>query len=312
MLATATTKLKAMAPKLGFALRETRDRLTPGRLLLRELIAAEMQAPLTAIAGNDATRLEAQVTTSRRDILAAQRLRYRVFTEEYGATFDGFAGIDRDRYDRHCRHVVVKDRLTGQVVAYTRILTGERARKTGGWYSAGEFDMGMVDALPGRVLEIGRTCVHPDYRSGAAIGVLWAQLARILLQEGHRYLIGCASIALSEPGAGAMLADLSGRVVEDAHYRVTPRVLLPAQPVDAERQAAASPKLPPLLRTYLSMGAQVCGEPCWDPDFNCADVFILLDVRAIPARYVRHFMGEGTAGERTASAIGTGNGRAVA
>lgn len=201
MLATATTKLKAIAPKLGFALRETRDRLTPGRLLLRELIAAEMQAPLPATAGNDSSRLEALVTTSRRDILAAQRLRYRVFTEEYGATFDGFAGIDRDRYDRHCRHVVVKDRLTGQVIAYTRILTGERARKTGGWYSAGEFEMDMVDALPGRVLEIGRTCVHPEYRSGAAIGVLWAQLARILLQEGHRYLIGCASIALSEPGA---------------------------------------------------------------------------------------------------------------
>lgn len=303
MLATATTKLKAIAPKLGFALRETRDRLTPGRLLLRELIAAEMQAPLPAIAGNDSSRLEALVTTSRRDILAAQRLRYRVFTEEYGATFDGFDGIDRDRYDRHCRHVVVKDRLTGQVIAYTRILTGERARKTGGWYSAGEFEMDMVDALPGRVLEIGRTCVHPEYRSGAAIGVLWAQLARILLQEGHRYLIGCASIALSEPGAGAMLADLSGRVVDDVHYRVTPRLSLPAQPlVDSDHT-----KLPPLLRTYLSMGAKVCGAPCWDPDFNCADVFILVDVQAIPARYVRHFMGEGTA-----TATGGDAGRAVA
>ncbi|MFP5441682.1 MAG: GNAT family N-acetyltransferase, partial [Gammaproteobacteria bacterium] len=290
-----------IAPKLGFALRETRDRLTPGRLLLRELIAAEMQAPLPAIAGNDSSRLEALATTSRRDILAAQRLRYRVFTEEYGAKFDGFAGIDRDRYDRHCRHVVVKDRLTGQVIAYTRILTGERARKTGGWYSAGEFKMDMVDALPGRVLEIGRTCVHPEYRSGAAIGVLWAQLARILLQEGHRYLIGCASIALSEPGAGAMLADLSGRVVDDVRYRVTPLLSLPAQPVrDSEHT-----KLPPLLRTYLSMGAKVCGAPCWDPDFNCADVFILVDVQAIPARYVRHFMGEGTAG-------GVDTGRAVA
>lgn len=303
MLATATTKLKAIGPKLGFALRETRDRLTPGRLLLRELIAAEMQVPLTAIAGNDSSRLEVLVTTSRRDILAAQRLRYRVFTEEYGATFDGFAGIDRDRYDRHCRHVVVKDRLTGQVIAYTRILTGERARKTGGWYSAGEFEMDMVDALPGRVLEIGRTCVHPEYRSGAAIGVLWAQLARILLQENHRYLIGCASIALSEAGAGAMLADLSGRIVDDAHYRVTPRLSLPAQPVGDSGHT----KLPPLLRTYLSMGAKVCGAPCWDPDFNCADVFILVDVQAIPARYVRHFMGEGTA-----SGVDIAAGRAVA
>lgn len=300
MLATATTKLKAIAPKLGFALRETRDRLTPGRLLLRELIAAESQvaSPMQwpAVAGNDASRLVAQVTTSRRDILAAQRLRYRVFTEEYGATFEGFAGIDRDRYDRHCRHVVVKDTLTGQVIAYTRLLTGDRARKSGGWYSAGEFEMDMVESLPGNVLEIGRTCVHPDYRNGAAIGVLWAQVARLLLQENHRFLIGCASIALTDPGADAMLAELSGRVTRDERFRVTPRVPVPPARTAHDATAhAAAVKLPPLLRTYLSMGAVVCGEPCLDAEFNCTDVFILVDVSAIPARYVRHFMGHDVA-----------------
>lgn len=289
MLATATVKLKTIAPRLGFALRETRDRLLPGRLLLRQLIAAESRHPgLPAVADNDSSRLVAQVTTSRRDILAAQRLRYRVFTAEYGATFDGIAGIDRDRYDRHCRHLVVKDVLTGQVVGYTRILDEAQARRSGGWYSAGEFEMGMVDRLDGRVLEIGRTCVHPDYRNGATIGVLWAKLAELLFCEGYRYLVGCASIPLAEAGAGAMLAEVGRRAERDTPFCVAPRRALPPQPA-----VAGTVKLPPLLRTYLAMGAKVCGEPCWDPDFNCADIFILVDVQAIPARYVQHFAGRG-------------------
>lgn len=289
MLATATVKLKAFAPRLGSALRETRDRLIPGSFLLRELIAAELRhGALPAVAVNDSGRLVASVTTSRRDILAAQRLRYRVFTEEYGAQFDGFPGIDRDRFDRHCRHVVVKDALTGQVVGYTRLLTAERARRAGGWYSAGEFELGMVDRLAargGRVLEIGRTCVHPDYRNGATIGVLWSKLAEILVTGDFTHLIGCASIALSEPGAAAMLAEMARRETSDPSLRVTPALAMPSLPGDPD----AAVKLPPLLRTYLAMGAQVCGAPCHDPDFHCADVFILVEVAAIPARYVRHF-----------------------
>lgn len=286
MLATATVKLKQMmSPRLGSALRETRDRLLPDRLLLRQLLAAESRAPVQP-AVNDAGRLHAAITTSKRDILAAQRLRYRVFTEEYGAIFEGIAGIDRDRYDRHARHVVVKDAVTGQVVAYTRLLDAARARRAGGWYSAGEFELGMVETLPGRVLELGRTCVHPDYRNGAAIGVLWGKLAEILLSEGHDFLFGCASVVLGEPGAAAVLAEAGRRAVDDPARRVTPRLPLPAQPQDG----IAAGKLPPLLRTYLAMGAQVCGEPCWDPEFNCADLFILVDVKNIPARYVRHFM----------------------
>ena len=288
MLATATVRIKTLAPRLGAALRETGDRLLPGALLLRQVIAAEAQrVQWVQPAGNDSGRLLAEVTTSRRDILAAQRLRYRVFSEEYGAQFDGIAGIDHDRFDRHCRHLVVKDVLTGQVVGYTRLLTAERARRAGSWYSAGEFELDMIDRLDGRVLEIGRTCVHPDYRSGAAIGVLWSKLAEILLAENFDYLFGCASIPLGDRDAAAMLAVLAAREEQDPRFRVRPRVLLPSLAATTDPRTV---KLPPLLRTYLSMGARVCGAPCWDPDFNCADVFVLVDVAAIPARYKRHFM----------------------
>lgn len=304
MLATATYRLKTFAPRLGSALRETRDRLLPGSLLLRQLIAAEAApgsayaaaaAGMAAPAQNDSGRLRAELTTARRDILAAQRLRYRVFTEEYGARFDGIAGIDSDAFDKHCRHLVVKDVLTGQVIAYTRILTDERARRAGGWYSAGEFELGMVERLAGRVLEIGRTCVHPDYRSGAAISVLWSKLAEILLAEDFAYLFGCASIPLADPLAPAMLAELAVREETDPAFRVTPNLALPAL-VD---NGFAAPKLPPLLRTYLSMGAKICGAPCWDPDFHCADVFVLVEVATIPMRYKKHFMASRAAATRS-------------
>ncbi|MFZ5697287.1 MAG: GNAT family N-acetyltransferase [Pseudomonadota bacterium] len=300
MLAHAAVKLKtiapqisaSLAPRLVTALRETCDRLLPGGVLLKQLIAEETRVPaLPAIADNDSSRLMAYITTARRDILAAQRLRYRVFTEEYGARFDGISGIDRDRFDKHCRHVVVKDTLTGQVVGYTRVLTDERARKTGGWYSAGEFDLDMVSRLDGRVLEIGRTCVHPDYRNGATIGVLWGRLAQLLLDEGFTWMFGCASIPLGDAGAGAMLEAMALREETAATFRVSPLVKLPPQqPLAPAMADSTRVKIPPLLRTYLAMGAKVCGQPCWDPDFNCADLFILVDVNTIPLRYVRHFM----------------------
>jgi len=294
----AVNKLKAIAPqikanispRLATAWIETRDRFLPGNLLLKQLIAEEARMPaLPAMADNDSNRLVAYITTARRDILAAQRLRYRVFTEEYGARFDGIAGIDRDRFDKHCRHIVVKDTLTGQVVGYTRVLTDECARKTGGWYSAGEFDLDMVGRLPGRALEIGRTCVHPDYRSGAAIGALWGRIAELLLEEGFTWLFGCASIPLGDTAAAAMLAEVARREETAATFRVSPRVTVPQLPTPAMADSN-SVKMPALLRTYLAMGAKVCGQPCWDADFNCADLFILVDVNALPQRYVRHFM----------------------
>jgi len=301
MLATATWKLKSFAPRLGSALRETRDRLIPGNLLLRQLIAAEAQdtrwqATLPQVAENDSNRLLAMETTARRDILAAQRLRYRVFTEEYGARFDGIQGIDADRYDKHCRHIVVKDTLSGQVVGYTRLLTSDRARRAGGWYSAGEFQLGMVEKLQGRVMEIGRTCVHPAYRNGGVIAVLWSKLAEILLSEGHDWLFGCASIALGDDNAPALLAEMAAREETDARFRVEP---LQALPFALPGRAPRAGKLPPLLRTYISMGARVCGPACWDPDFHCADVFVLVEVAAIPERYKRHFMSARTEARAT-------------
>ncbi|MGQ0501768.1 MAG: GNAT family N-acetyltransferase [Panacagrimonas sp.] len=223
------------------------------------------------------------------EILESQRLRYRVFAEEMGAQLDsGSEGVDRDQYDPWCRHLLVRDTDTGHVVACTRILTDEQAPNAGGFYSSGEFDLSMVDSLPGRCMEIGRTCVDRAYRNGAVIALLWQGIAAHVTTEGFDYLFGCASIGLQDGGAQAhaILQQIRGRHFVPEYQRVRPYYPLPA----VDGRPSDKVRLPPLLKAYLSLGAKACGDAYWDRDFNCADVFMLLNVSDLNPRYTRHFL----------------------
>lgn len=235
--------------------------------------------------------LVTELASSQADVLACQQLRYRVFAEEMGARLPtADRGIDADGYDAFCRHLLVREVDTGEVVASTRILISDDAPAAGGFYSQGEFDLGALADLPGRVMEVGRTCVRADYRTGWAINALWTGLARVMTRGGFDFMIGCASIpfAAHDKAAHALLKQLYAQHPSPPQYRVHPRQPIPAMP-----GASASPApLPPLLKAYLRLGASICGEACWDADFGVADVFILLDVREVPDRYRRHFLRE--------------------
>jgi len=235
-----------------------------------------------------ARALRVELARSRAEIQAAQRLRYAIFAGEMGAKLHNrIPGLDHDRFDACCQHLLVRDGL-GRMVACSRLLTPEGARRTGGFYSQTEFDLAPVLALPGRFLEIGRTCVHPDYRNGATISTLWSGLAAFVAEQRVDYLIGCASIPLGADGGAALAlyAELALRHLVPAALRVKPH--LPLQRRDG---VACSPyTAPPLLKAYLRLGAQIGGEPCLDPDFHVADVFVLLSSRRIERRYARHFL----------------------
>lgn len=234
-------------------------------------------------------RFSASFTRSRREIVRAQRLRYRVFSDAYGASFSSPFGLDRDRFDKHCLHLVVRDNQTGELVGYTRVLPQDRLAQSGGFYSAGEFDLSMLDQLDGRIAEIGRTCIHPDYRNGAVITVLWSRLAQFMVEENIDWLIGCASVALNESYPVAdIVARIRERHLSDSTRRVVPRVVM--EELALAVGGAESVKMPPLLKAYLRMGAEVCGEPCLDAEFNCLDFFILLSRNALPSRYLQHFL----------------------
>lgn len=235
-------------------------------------------------------RFSVGLAQTREEILDTQKLRFRIFAGELGAQIDGGGeGIDQDGFDPHCQHLTVRDNDSGEIIACTRILTDDRAPRAGGFYSASEFDLAMVDALPGRVVEIGRTCVDARYRGGAAIAVLWQGIAGFITRHGYDYLFGCASIGLEDGGAAAhaILDNIRARHLAPEYQRVRPFIPLPA----ADSRPTGKAKLPPLLKAYLSLGAKACGEAYWDRDFNCADVFMLLNVSDLNPRYARHFLG---------------------
>lgn len=239
-------------------------------------------------------RLVAEFITAEADIRTIQRLRYEVFCEEYqvtlpvNMTWNG-QPIDADELDDHCLHLVVRDTASGDFVGYTRVLTSEQAAVLGHFYSSHEFRIDRIVNRPGRFLEIGRTCIHPEYRNGATIAVLWSFLARHMQENDYQYLFGCASISLTDGGmtyAGIMQV-LRDQFMADDEFRVEP--LLPLQ-VQETRMTEGKIAFPPLLKAYTRMGARICGEACWDPDFNVADVFVLLDIQQVASRYARHFL----------------------
>lgn len=233
-------------------------------------------------------RFRAELANSLEDVRAAQRLRHRVFVRELGARLPvGEPGIEGDRYDHYCQHLLVRDENNGRMVGCCRILTDSQSVRTGGFCSRTEFDLTRILALPGRIMEVGRTCVHPDYRQGAVLGLLWSGLVRYMMLHRFDYLIGCASIPLhSGPGqAVAVWHNLSEL------HRAPPGVrVFPLTPVPTLPRPAAGPVsgLPPLLRASLRLGAQVCGEPAWEPAFNVADLFLLLSLDNLNMRYARH------------------------
>lgn len=240
-------------------------------------------------ASDDAgARFVAQFAVNDADVVTSQQLRYRIFAGEMRAAIDGGADqVDADRYDAYCHHLLVRDTTTDEVIASTRLLTCEDAARAGGFYSAGEFDMHAIDTLSDRKVEVGRTCVDARYRNGTVIATLWTGLARFVTQHNYRYLFGCASIGLDDGGAqaGAILDKINRRYLASESLRVTPRVPYPSRLPAAE----VAMRLPPLLKAYLSLGAQACGAPYWDRDFNCCDVLMLVDISTLNPRYARRF-----------------------
>lgn len=233
-------------------------------------------------------RLQAERLTGQHALQEAQALRFRVFSAEFDAQLNGAEqGLDMDEYDLHCLHIGVRDLNTGELVATTRLLDHQAARRLGRFYSEEEFSLHGLTNLQGPILELGRTCVDTEYRNGGTIAVLWSELAEVLNEGGYRYLMGCASISMQDGGvqAHAIMQRLRERYLCTEHLRAEPKNPLPT--LDLPGNVIA--EMPPLLKAYMRLGAKICGEPCWDQDFQVADVFILLKRDELCPRYARHF-----------------------
>jgi len=235
------------------------------------------------------------------EVSAAQRLRHLAFAQELGATLRSpVAGLDIDEFDSYCDHLLIREERTGEIVGTYRMLPPNRAREIGRLYADSEFELGGLVDLRDAIVETGRSCVHPDHRTGAVINLMWAGIARYLHLHGHRWLAGCASVPLTDgggAGAGGSGADAVACVWEVARskhlapprLRVAPRIPYPVRPAPTTDRARLLAAVPPLLRGYLRLGAWIGGEPAYDADFDVADFFVLLSLDRVDQRYLRHF-----------------------
>lgn len=231
------------------------------------------------------------------EVRQAQQLRHLVFAEEMGARLTvphgSPAGHDIDMFDPFCEHLLVRARQpdgdVGPVIGTYRVLTPDAARRVGGLYSETEFDLTRLRHLRSTMVELGRSCVHPDHRSGGAILALWGALAEFMVRNGLDTMIGCASVSMRDGGHSA--ASLWERLRTDhlapIELQVRPRLPLPVD--DLQRNLPI--EAPALIKGYLRCGAKVLGPPAWDPDFNTADLPMLMRIGDLPARYRKHFLG---------------------
>lgn len=248
--------------------------------------------------------LTVRLATSEADLLGAQRLRYQVFVNELGgdgALVDHDARFERDEYDPYYDHLIVTDNRRDQteldhVVGVYRVLPGDRTTPIG-FYTSGEYDLNVLKTSERKLLELGRSCVHPDYRGGAAMYLLWSALAQYIQERRIEVLFGVASFhgtdisTLKHPLSflhhrHLAPADLRVRTVADAFQSMD---LCPAEKIDRK---VAMQTMPALIKAYLRIGGFVGDGAFVDYPFNTTDVCLILDIARIDPRHRAMYAGE--------------------
>ena len=202
-------------------------------------------------------------------------------------------GHDIDLFDDFCEHLIIRDSLSEQVIGTYRVLTPAQAKRVGSTYSDLEFDLTRLRQYRERMVELGRSCVHPEHRYGGVIMALWGALAEFMVRNKLDVMIRCASIPMLHQGvvsgevASSIWHQLKKTHLAGIEDQVTPRLALPVE--QWEVNAAFEP--PALIKGYLRLGAKVLGAPAWDPDFNTADLPMLMKINDMPPRYRKHFLG---------------------
>ncbi|NCN11527.1 MAG: GNAT family N-acetyltransferase [Leptospira sp.] len=243
-------------------------------------------------------KLTVRIAENQLEIERALALRYDVFNLELGEGLPQSASTrkDRDEYDLYCDHLIVVDEANqNQIVGTYRILKRSVAREHIGFYSENEFDITNIYNLEEEVAEIGRSCVHPQYRDGTVITMLWSGLADYMIKENVRYLMGCGSIHSTDSFmASQVYAFLKEKeALSDERFRVYPNpdFMIPGfnENLEVEDLKVLTKSIPPLIKGYIRIGSKICGAPALDKVFGTVDVFILFDRSLIAEKYGKHY-----------------------
>jgi putative hemolysin len=244
-------------------------------------------------------RYRLRLAQTAEDREAACRLRFKVFNIELGKGLESSyeTGLDTDQFDLFCEHLIVEDKTDRRIVGTYRMQSGETAARNLGYYSEQEFHFAPYEALRGGILELGRASIDREHRTPEVLTLLWRGIAQYATDMGLRYLIGCSSLNSIDPAVGwQMYGQLE-------HYRVPPEFeteptaayACPIEQEGVDAQPSPGPegsnlpdaslqtvvKAPKLLKTYLAIGARICGAPAWDREFGTIDFLTLLDLKLL-------------------------------
>jgi L-ornithine Nalpha-acyltransferase len=242
--------------------------------------------------------LEVRIAENQFEIEQTLALRYNIFNLEMGEGLPESRSTskDRDEYDYFCDHLIVMDKTNNQIAGTYRILRREIAKKNIGFYSETEFNLEPIYNLKEEVAEVGRSCVHEDYRDGSVISLLWAGLGEYMHQYNLRYLMGCGSIHSTDANSAsevyAYLRSKNSIASEE----------LDVKPLESHKLEGFNPnlevgdissilkKIPPIIKGYVRIGATLSSAPALDRVFNTTDVFVLFDRKEVDTRYGKHYL----------------------
>jgi putative hemolysin len=250
----------------------------------------------TATQMNQQSNLFVMLATHSDDIEQAMRLRYKVFVEEEkNMQMLNESGLEQDMYDDFCDHLIVKDLDTGSIVGTYRLLPGDRAIRNIGFYSETEFDLTLFNEYKYQALELGRSCIAKEYRGGKTIQMLWEGISSYIMEHGYRYLIGCASVHFqSLEELNLIYSMLLNKQVITNRFGIQPletHRIQGLKRLESElNEKDIFRKLPPLMKGYQWLGAEIGGDPAYDQIFDTVDFFIILEKDRVTRRYKRHFL----------------------
>ena len=241
---------------------------------------------------------------NQQEIAAAKHLRYTVFMEEqgHGAGRSSATALDEDEFDSYCLHLIVIERTANEVIATYRVHPGVVALQGLGFYSAQEFRLEGLDKIAANSVEVGRSCVKPEYRNGTTVALLWAGMAAVLERSQCQYLLGCVSITPADPVVGRAISEYlagKGDNVFTSELAVSPQPGWELPEVDpaavsayttGEKSSELRKLIPPLLKGYLRLGAKFGREPVLDKEFGTIDFLVLFNLGEIDQKYARHFL----------------------
>ena len=269
--------------------------------------------PVDVVGGN----LRIRLAEAPSEVRAAQALRYRIFYEQMAASPTPevrAARRDFDSFDDYCDHLLVFDEERGSgpeaVVGTYRVMRREGAARRGQFYTSDEYEISNLESYPGAVLELGRSCVDPTSRSGAAMQLLWRGIAEYVFYYDIHIMFGCASLPGTDPEQLKLplsylyhhhLAPpaLRARAVPERH------VAMDILPVEEVNISEARQSLPPLVKGYLRLGAFVGDGAVVDHDFGTTDVCVVVKTDWVTEKYLRHYKreeGAAASGPGTAAA----------